>query len=80
MDLSLPGSSVPGILQARILEWVAIFSSNHQVTLILKFMLINLELYEMTMFLILGNLKGPMSISVYNEFLQMNSMSQCLNS
>ena len=24
MDHSLPGSSVPGILQARILEWVAI--------------------------------------------------------
>ena len=25
---SLPGSPVPGILQARILEWVAITSSN----------------------------------------------------
>ena len=25
MDYSLPGSSVYGILQARILEWVAIF-------------------------------------------------------
>ena len=25
MDYSLPGSSVHGILQARILEWVAIF-------------------------------------------------------
>ena len=24
MDCSLPGSSVPGILQAKILEWVAI--------------------------------------------------------
>ena len=29
IDSSPPGSSVPGILQARILEWVAIsFSSN----------------------------------------------------
>ena len=28
MDSSLPGSSVHGILQARILEWVAIPSSN----------------------------------------------------
>ena len=28
MDSSLPGSSVPGILQARILEWVAISFSN----------------------------------------------------
>ena len=27
MDCSPPGSSVPGILQARILEWVAMFSS-----------------------------------------------------
>ena len=27
MDCSPPGSSVPGILQARILEWVAISSS-----------------------------------------------------
>ena len=24
MDCSLPGSSVPGIVQARVLEWVAI--------------------------------------------------------
>ena len=28
IDGSPPGSSVPGILQARILEWVAIFLSN----------------------------------------------------
>ena len=27
LDCSLPGSSVHGIFQARILEWVAIFSS-----------------------------------------------------
>ena len=27
MDCSLPGSSVHGILQARVLEWVAIASS-----------------------------------------------------
>ena len=27
VDCSLPGSSVHGILQARILEWIAIFSS-----------------------------------------------------
>ena len=27
MDCSLPGSSVHGVLQARILEWVAISSS-----------------------------------------------------
>ena len=28
IDTSLPGSSVPGILQARTLEWVAISFSN----------------------------------------------------
>ena len=28
IDSSLPGSPVPGILQARTLEWVAIFFSN----------------------------------------------------
>ena len=28
MDCSLPGSSVPGIFQARVLEWVAIVFSN----------------------------------------------------
>ena len=26
MDCNLPGSSVHGIVQARILEWIAIFS------------------------------------------------------
>ena len=31
MDCSPPGSSVPGILQARILEWVAIPSSSLKV-------------------------------------------------
>ena len=31
MDCSLPGSSVPGILQARILEWVAISFSNRNI-------------------------------------------------
>ena len=29
VDCSSPGSSVHGILQARILEWVAIFSPGH---------------------------------------------------
>ena len=30
IDGSLPGSSVPGVLQARTLEWVAIFSPTHE--------------------------------------------------
>ena len=31
MDCSLPGSSVPGIFQARVLEWVAIAFSDFKV-------------------------------------------------
>ena len=31
IDSSPPGSAVPGILQARIVEWVAISFSNHSV-------------------------------------------------
>ena len=30
IDGSPPGSAIPGILQARILEWVAISFSNHE--------------------------------------------------
>ena len=30
IDGNLPGSSVPGILQARTLEWVAISFSSHE--------------------------------------------------
>ena len=36
IDGSPPGSSVPGILQARILEWVAISFSNDNLDSILK--------------------------------------------
>ena len=36
MDCSLPGSSVHGILQARVLEWGAIAFSNHRSQLLLK--------------------------------------------
>ena len=34
LDYSLPGSSVSGILRARILEWVAISSSNQSPSLV----------------------------------------------
>ena len=41
MDCSLPGSSVPGIFQARVLEWVAIaFSSDVKSQLIEKTMML----------------------------------------
>ena len=32
MDCSLPGSSIPGIFQARVLEWIAIAFSHAYVT------------------------------------------------
>ena len=35
MDYSLPGSSVPGIFQARVLEWVAIAFPRHILLLLL---------------------------------------------
>ena len=35
MDCSLPGSSVHGISQARVLEWVAITFSDHSILLLL---------------------------------------------
>ena len=31
MDCSLPGSSVHGIFQARVLEWGAIFNKSHEI-------------------------------------------------
>ena len=41
MDCSLPGSSVPGIFQARVLEWVAIaFSGDVKSQLIEKTMML----------------------------------------
>ena len=36
MDCSLPGSSVHGIVQARVLEWVAIAFSNRYTLLHIK--------------------------------------------
>ena len=47
MDCSPPGSSVHGILQARVLEWVAIFSA---LTFIISFLL---NYYFAVIFLIL---------------------------
>ena len=35
MDHSLPGSSVHGIFQARVLEWVAISFSNNKLSYLL---------------------------------------------
>ena len=37
-DGSQPGSFIPGILQARILEWVAISFSTHVLKLVCKFL------------------------------------------
>ena len=44
MDCSLPGSSVHGIFQARVLEWGAIAFSNHGQLQAINVMLLNVEL------------------------------------
>ena len=42
MDCGLPGSSVQGIFQARVLEWGAIaFSINHTITIQISYHFIN---------------------------------------
>ena len=46
LDCGLPGSSVPGILQARILEWVAISFSNACVQFIRSVMSNSLRPHE----------------------------------
>ena len=43
MDCSLPGSSVNGILQARILEWVAMPSSCICIPSLLDFLPISIQ-------------------------------------
>ena len=45
MDCSLPGSSVHGILQARVLEWGAIAFSAHASKAMLKILLAGLQHY-----------------------------------
>ena len=40
IDSSPPGSAVPGILQARTLEWVAVAFSGHACILVCKFLFI----------------------------------------
>ena len=45
MDCSLPGSSVHGIFQARVLEWVAIAFSDHTATLSKIFHCFNLFIH-----------------------------------
>ena len=47
MDCSLPGSSVPGIFQARVLEWGAIaFSNSSSGTLQIRFSLISQKMQK----------------------------------
>ena len=52
MDCSLPGSSIHGIFQARVLEWGAIaFSDNISYVLAIKISLIITQLYVVRVFL-----------------------------
>ena len=55
MDCSLPGSSIHGIFQARVLEWGAIAFSNNELDIIkyakiTKFQLQNLEVKILIMY------------------------------
>ena len=63
MDYSLPGSSVPGILQARILKWVAVFSSLEKRT----------EYWRVFSSLLQGNLPNP-GIKPRSPTLQVDSL------
>ena len=52
MDCSLPGSSIHGIFQARVLEWVAIAFSNsgikiNRIFLVVQWLRIHLGMQEM---------------------------------
>ena len=60
MDCSPPGSSVCGIFQARILKWVAIFSSRVFPTQGLNLCLLHWQGYSLP----LSNLRSPTSYSV----------------
>ena len=46
MDCSLPGSSVPGILQARVLEWGVIAFSGPALLLLLLLLLLPLSRFS----------------------------------
>ena len=46
MDGSPPGSSIPGIVQARVLEWVAIAFSDSGILLSHKKIFISIELHR----------------------------------
>ena len=46
MDCSLPGSSIHGIFQARVLEWVTISLSKQALLLLLLSRFSRVQLYE----------------------------------
>ena len=46
MDYSLPGSSIHGILQARILEWVASAFSRGKYKKVITFPAVDLSMYK----------------------------------
>ena len=64
MDCSLPGSSVHGILQARILEWVAISVS-------VEYNGCSLRLSGSTVFFLDSN-SGAVCMTLSNYFIPLN--------
>ena len=67
MDCSLPGSSIHGIFQARVLEWVAIYET------------INVELVISSKFLLfeLPHLNSIYSQILLLEFSSLKKVSAC---
>ena len=64
MDCSLPGSSVHGIFQARVLEWVAIAFSVQEISQVLFIK----PRYNKVLYLILMTLNDPMDCSLPGSF------------
>ena len=61
MDCSLPGSSVHGIFEARVLEWGAIKGINHHCRIV-PYMIVVYVLYHVQLFTANVANKAPLSM------------------
>ena len=69
MDFSLPGSSVHGIFQARVLEWVAIAFSVKMLTSVLNYLATFLKtVFSQTSFpLLITNVRIQVDLNLYSS-------------
>ena len=69
MDFSLPGSSVHGIFQARVLEWVAIAFSVKMLTSVLNYLATFLKtVFSKTSFpLLITNVRIQVDLNLYSS-------------